>query len=181
MPQVGSLQVMRIHLVPWHFVRLGRRCKLTEEGLATAFSSEIFFMCKSSISWGMNLRLLYICQSAFETTLLFEAVFIRHLWDKCIERTAWLQKHQLLIHSQRKISPISLLTHDANAWKTTRIDANQSAPGRVHLQFGLSSNLKYLNSTSTTWCCFWKCRMFHYKEKEVGDFFRTVFRHPGEQ
>jgi len=55
-PQVGFLQVMHVHLVAscsMTFSVFRGRSQLTEEGLASAFSSETFFMRTSCLSWRM--------------------------------------------------------------------------------------------------------------------------------
>jgi len=52
--------------------------------------------------------------------------------------------------------------------KTTYICANQSAPSPVHLQFGLSSNLKHFRIAVNLPCDI--IPVVSLKENEVGDF-----------
>jgi len=67
---------------------------------------------------------------------------------------------------------------DTNVWKTTHVAVNRSAPDSMHLQFSLSSNLKYFRIVVTPVTRFLKILEYckcHCKEKEVSDFCHTVF------
>jgi len=94
---VGFLQVKHIHLVA--------SCST----IFSMFEGDLSWrkgigLCTLCIRWRINIWLLNILPSNFETTLLLDAVFIGFLWYKCSERTMWLHKNQLLVHC-----PLSLL------------------------------------------------------------------------